>query len=171
MCSDPVFAVLFCHIECFIGFLYQLLCRTRLFDQKGNDIRKIDESIGNGVGYVMKYINKTLPLSKREALSEKEEYLNAWYSHHRIVRFSASRSLAPLRIYRLLHHRFSLRAVTKLHKDKHLTVYTELESDKIMEIFDGDELLYIRRSDDSLERVRTGAKMVGVLQEIGEEVA
>jgi len=27
----------------------------------------------------MKYINKTLPLSKKENLSKKDKYLNAWY--------------------------------------------------------------------------------------------
>jgi hypothetical protein len=51
----------------------------RLFDNKANDIQKISENIDNATAYVMKYINKTLPLSKKEKLTEKEEYLNAWY--------------------------------------------------------------------------------------------
>jgi len=46
----------------------------RLFSHKSNDIQS---DIRNAASYVMKYINKTLPLSKREKLNAKERYLNA----------------------------------------------------------------------------------------------
>jgi len=96
----------------------------------------------------MKYINKTLPLSKAENLSEKDKYLNAWYSKHRIIRFHSSRTLAPLNIYRLMHNRFSMYALTKLLNEQHLSIYVEIETDKVMEIIDewGD-ILYTRGSN------------------------
>lgn len=118
-----------------------------LFDSKANDIQKITDDIKNATAYVMKYINKTLPLSKQKDLSEKDEYLNAWYSHHRIVRFNSSRTLAPLALYRLVRHRFSLYAVTKLRKyEKRLAVWQCVETDKIMEVFLGNELVYMRNT-------------------------
>lgn len=123
----------------------------RIFDPKANDIQT---DIQDASAYVMKYINKTLPLSKKEKLTENERYLNAWYSKHRIVRFNSSRTLAPLKLYRLLYRRFTLRALTKLHRNNELTIYVPIEDDgKIMEIFDGDELLYMRNENFILNRI------------------
>jgi hypothetical protein len=125
----------------------------RLFDTKANDIQVVTNDIKNSVAYVMKYVNKVLPLSQKKNLSIKEEYLNAWYSKHRIVRFNASKTLAPLEMYRLLHKQFSMFALTKLINDKVLTIYTTIDSNKIMEIFDGEELLYERNHSYSLQKL------------------
>ena len=125
----------------------------RLFDTKANDIQVVTNDIKNSVAYVMKYVNKVLPLSQKKNLSIKEEYLNAWYSKHRIVRFNASKTLAPLEMYRLLHKQFSMFALTKLMNDKVLTIYTTIDSNKIMEIFDGEELLYERNHSYSLQKL------------------
>lgn len=119
----------------------------RLFNTRANDIQKITDNIKNATAYIMKYINKTLPLSKQDNLSEKEEYLNAWYSHNRVIRFNSSRSLAPLSLYRLVRHRFSLYATTKLRcYEKKLIVWSCIETDKIMEVFFGDEMVYLRNT-------------------------
>ena len=69
-------------------------------------------------------------------------------TQNRIIRFSSSRTLAPLHIYRLLHNRFSMYALTRLLNEKHLSVYVEIETDKVMEIIDewGD-VLYSRGSN------------------------
>lgn len=117
----------------------------RLFDTKANDIQ---DDIQNSTAYVMKYINKTLPLSKQDKLSEKDKYLNAWYSHNRVIRFHSSRTLAPLDIYRLVHNRFSLFALTKLLNENHLSVYVTHDTAKVMEIVDewGD-VIYSRGSN------------------------
>ncbi len=125
----------------------------RLFDTKANDIQVVTNDIKNSVAYVMKYVNKVLPLSQKKNLSIKEEYLNAWYSKHRIVRFNASKTLAPLEMYRLLHKQFSMFALTKLINDKVLTIYTTIDSNKIIEIFDGEELLYERNHSYSLQKL------------------
>lgn len=112
----------------------------RLFDNKTNDIQT---DIKNATSYIMKYINKTLPLSKKENLSTKEKYLNAWYCKHRIVRFNCSKTLAPLSLYRLLHEKFNLKELTSLVKKKSLAIYVlQTNRNKIMEIFFGDELIY-----------------------------
>lgn len=106
---------------------------ARLFDNRGNDIQ---DDIKNSTSYIMKYINKTLPLSKKNNLSQKEKYLNAWYSHNRVVRFNSSKTLAPLSVYRLLHNRYSMFALTKLINENHFKIYVTLDTNKVMEIID-----------------------------------
>ena len=117
----------------------------RLFDIRANDIQ---DDIQNSTSYVMKYINKTLPLSKQDKLSEKDKYLNAWYSHNRVIRFHCSRTLAPLNIYRLLHSRYSLFALTRLINEGHFKILVTLDTSKVMEIVDewGD-VVYSRGSN------------------------
>ena len=96
----------------------------------------------------MKYINKTLPLSKKNKLSEQDKYLNAWCSKHRRNRFNSSRTLAPINLYKLLFCRYSLIELTKLVDNKILDIHTLADNtQKIMEIFDGEELLYMRSSN------------------------
>ena len=120
----------------------------RLFDNKANDIQI---NIKNATSYVMKYINKTLPLSKKENLSKKDKYLNAWYCKHRIIRFNCSRTLAPLSLYRLLYEKFNLKELTTLVKKKSLAIFVlQTNRNKIMEVFNGDELIYQRGENYSL---------------------
>ncbi|WP_428739950.1 replication endonuclease [Sulfurimonas sp.] len=113
---------------------------NRLFNPKTNKFVKDIESAKN---YIMKYINKTLPKSKDE-LTLEDEYLNAWYIKNRVNRFCSSRSTAPMYLYRLLHHRYSLYALTQVRKRKSLQVLARLDDDKIMEIWEGNELLFMR---------------------------
>lgn len=114
----------------------------RLFDNRGNDIQ---DDINNSTAYIMKYINKTLPLSKQENLSEKDKYLNAWYSKNRVVRFNSSKTLAPLNLYRLLHKKYSMFALTKLINENHFKIYVTLDTNKVMEIIDGfGDMIYSR---------------------------
>lgn len=122
----------------------------RLFNTIANDIQT---DINNPTAYIMKYINKTLPLSKQDNLSEKDKYLNAWYSRNRIIRFNSSRTLAPLKLYRLLYTRYTLQELTKAVNNKELQIFV-LQDDrsKIMEIFDGDELLYMKPDNFELKK-------------------
>jgi len=53
-----------------------------LFNPKTN---KFETEIKSATSYIMKYINKTLPMSKKQ-LTLQDEYLNAWYIKHRINR-------------------------------------------------------------------------------------
>jgi len=124
----------------------------RLYPEKGNDIQS---NLRNDAAYVMKYINKTLPKSKADKLTKKDRYLNTWYSHHRVTRFSSSRTLAPMYLYRLLHHRYSLRALTKLRKENVIRVFRPIDDlTKIAEIFEGEELIYVKNENYTLEKHR-----------------
>ena len=138
----------------------------RLYRIDTNKIERITDKIGNSVAYVMKYVNKVLPLSNKKELSKKERYLNAWYSKHQIIRFKSSRTLAPLELYRLLHDRFSLIAVTKLYHEHSLRIYADIDTDRIMEIFDGDEILYCR--NDNYQLFPLGADLQKVNSQISE---
>jgi len=123
----------------------------RLYDERGN---KFEKNIRSATSYIMKYINKTLPLSKKEQLTETERYLNAWYSHNRVNRFCSSRSTAPMYLYRLLNHRYTLYALTQLRKRKSLKVFARMDNDKIMEIWEGDEPLFMRSQNISVHTIR-----------------
>jgi hypothetical protein len=116
---------------------------NRLYNQKSN---KFEKNIRSATSYIMKYINKTLPMSKNK-VTKKDEYLNAWYIKHRINRFCGSRSTAPMYLYRMLHHRFSLYGLTQARKGNSIKILVGLEDDKIMEIWDDKELLFIRQDN------------------------
>lgn len=126
----------------------------RLFLQVGN---KFEKNIKSASSYIMKYINKTLPMSK-EQISESDQYINAWYVKHRVNRFCSSRSMAPMYLYRLLSHRFSLYGLTQVRKGDSLQVLARLEDDKIMEIWDGEELLFMRSENITLYTVQDIAR-------------
>lgn len=117
----------------------------RLFDECANDIQ---DNIENATSYVMKYINKTLPLSKQKNLSEKDKYLNAWYSKNRVIRFNSSKTLAPLNLYRLLHQKYSLFALTRLISENHFKIYVTLDTNKVMEVInEWGDVVYARGSN------------------------
>lgn len=118
----------------------------RLFLQVGN---KFEKNIKSASSYIMKYINKTLPMSK-EQISESDQYINAWYVKHRVNRFCSSRSMAPMYLYRLLSHRFSLYGLTQVRKGDSLKVLARTDDDKIMEIWDDGELLFMRSENITL---------------------
>ncbi|MGE4296178.1 MAG: replication endonuclease [Campylobacterales bacterium] len=112
---------------------FERLYRRNGHERKANLVLAIEGEAGGAVRYVMKYINKVLPLSKAETLSEHERFLNLWYSRHRIGRFSSSRTLAPMELYRLLFRRFSLYSLTK--NQELLTVYRSVQTHKIKHVY------------------------------------
>lgn len=118
---------------------------NRLYFSKSN---KFVKDIQSAKSYIMKYINKTLPKSK-EHITQDDKYLNAWYVKNRINRFCSSRSTAPMYLHRLLNHRFTLYALTQIRKKNSLKVLATVDDDKIMEIWDENELLYMR--SDNIE--------------------
>jgi len=118
----------------------------RLYNPETN---KFVKDIENAKSYIMKYINKTLPKSK-ENMSLDDEYLNAWYIKNRISRFCSSRSTAPIYLYRLVSHRYSLYGLTQVRKSGALQVLATIDTDKIMEIWDDGEPLYFRNENIEL---------------------
>jgi hypothetical protein len=97
-------------------------------------------------------------MSKKE-LTQKDEYLNAWYIKHRINRFCSSRSTAPMYLYRMLSHRFTLYGLTQVRKSGSLQVLARLDDDKIMEIWDGEELLYMRTENIEVHLINNHQKV------------
>lgn len=136
-----------------IVMAFERIFRSRKNERKANDIQTIETDIKNSTAYIMKYINKVLPLSKKEKLSQKEKYLNAWYSKHKITRFYSSRTLAPLEVYKLIHNHYSLLELTYVKKSGSLAIYRDVETQKIMEILEDGEYLYIR--DTNIELLST----------------
>ena len=65
-------------------------------------------------------LNKEL---EPENLTQKDRYLNAWYSKNRIIRFNSSRTLAPLKLYRLLYTRYTLQELTRAVNNKELQIF------------------------------------------------
>ena len=120
----------------------------RLYNSQGN---KFVDEINKATGYLMKYINKTLNVSK-DNQSLQEEYINGWYVKNRIYRFSSSRSLAPMYLYRLLHNRFTLFALTQVRKGDSLKVLARMDDDKIMEVWDNEELLFLRNENITVHK-------------------
>jgi hypothetical protein len=63
--------------------------------------------------------------------------------------------LAPLYLYRLLYNRYSLRALTRLVDNHALRILCPIdEPDTIAEIFEGEELIYMRNDNFTLEKHR-----------------
>lgn len=109
------------------------------------DTNKIKIDMLDATPYVMKYLNKTLPLSKQHDLSLEDRFLNAWYIKHRITRFNSSRTLAPLLIYRKVHNAYSLSDLTNAMNRGDITIIHENDNpSKIFEILDGTECLYLK---------------------------
>lgn len=116
---------------------------NHLYNKKAN---KFEKNIRSATSYIMKYINKTLPMSKKK-LTKQDEYLNAWYIKNRVNRFCASRSTAPMYLYRMINHRYTLYALTQVQKGNSLKILVTLDTEKIMEIWDDGELLYMRNEN------------------------
>lgn len=57
-------------------------------------------------------------------------------------------------LYRLLSHRFSLYGLTQVRKGDSLQVLARLDDDKIMEIWDGEELLFMRSENITVHTIR-----------------
>jgi hypothetical protein len=129
---------------------FHRLYKQNIKSDSPNDIQKITDEINNAVSYIMKYINKTLPLSKQENKTIEDDYRNAWYSSNRIIRFLTSRTLAPLSVYRLVHEHLSLYALTKLYRTNVVKAYEDVATKKIMEVYDGDTLIYMKNINFSV---------------------
>ena len=145
----------------------------RLFPQKTN---KIETDIINPVGYMMKYVLKLLPKSKDKNISINDKYLNAWYSCHNILRFSTSRTLIPLYVYKFIYEAYNLYEATALYNpcdiykpNQFFDIFQDINTKKIHDIrlvhFDFelgdlicDDTLYKRNPNFSIINLTTGKK-------------
>ncbi len=156
----------------------------RLFPQKTN---KIETDINNPVGYMLKYVLKLLPKSKDKQVSINDKYLNAWYSCHKILRFSTSRTLIPLYVYKYIYEKYNLYEATNIYnpmeykKDIKMKVFNVYRETPFFEIYQDmntkkiygislvhfdfelgdliqDDLIYKRNINFSIVNLTTGKK-------------
>jgi hypothetical protein len=73
-------------------------CSTA-FKHSRHDIKtNFDDGAGGVAAYIMKYILKSFKNSKTNTFDD----VGYWYAKHKILRFTTSRTLLPLKIYRLI---------------------------------------------------------------------
>ncbi len=104
---------------------------------------KIETDIKSPVGYLMKYILKTL--DDLRGNNNNITDLSLWYIHHGISRFYTSRTLISLDIYRILGGRYNLLELTTMYKNKELIVWLDGQTNKVVEIFDSFGRIYNRK--------------------------
>lgn len=134
-----------------------------LYNNKGN---KIEVAIDNPVSYIMKYILKLIPKSKDTKISTQDRYLNAWYAYHRIRRFSCSRTLIPLYIYKKISQYFTLYEATHSYIKNHILPYKEcgklIDIDLICGVDDygmaETKTIYTKNNNLIIKRLVQGAK-------------
>ncbi len=108
--------------ERFVKLAKKYFSETR-FDIKTD----FDDGIGGVVAYILKYILKSFSNSKTHKLDD----VGYWYAYHQIRKFSTSRTLIPLRIYRLMNSKDeykNLLNTTKLYKMGDIQVEVQYDS-------------------------------------------
>ncbi|GGD47612.1 hypothetical protein GCM10012288_22310 [Malaciobacter pacificus] len=100
---------------------------------------------GGAVAYMMKYITKTFKNAETDIMDDSAY----WYIKHRIIRFSSSRSLAPLCVYRKIRYFFK-----DIREDDYLYI-SDLLSENIIQRLFKDQVIeyktYDYDNDDFIE--------------------
>jgi flagellar biosynthesis/type III secretory pathway chaperone len=98
---------------------------------------KVETDVKSPVAYLMKYILKTFDDLRKD--DDNYTDLTLWYIYHGITKFYTSRTLISLDVYRVLGGRYSLIQLTKMYRDKELSVFVDPQTNKILKI-DIDQL-------------------------------
>ena len=108
------------------------------FKYSRHDIKvDFDSSAGGVIAYILKYILKSFKSAKEDKLDN----IGYWYAKHKILRFTTSRSLLPLKIYRLIKGNKLCQdylEMTKKYKDGYL--YTEIQQKDYYDLSSVDDL-------------------------------
>ena len=91
------------------------------------------------INYIMKYINKTFKNAKEDKMTD-EAY---WFSHHRITRFSTSRSLIPLMHFRKVKYLEEFQDLLKTTK--------RWERGELISMFNGNTYLKLVFNKDTYD--------------------
>jgi len=97
------------------------------------------DDAGGVVAYILKYILKSFANAKNGKL----DLVGYWYAYYRIRRFTTSRTLIPLKIFRLINSKpefQSLYEVTKLYKNKDISISIALKNPEIYKVKDFNSL-------------------------------
>lgn len=108
-----------CHLVCFIPSEYKdrFIRLVKNYFKTSTLVKSdFDDNAGGVVSYVLKYILKSFTNSKNDQISD----VAYWYVRYGIYRFSSSRSLIPMYIYRKIKNKEEfrdLKHVTNLYRD------------------------------------------------------
>ncbi|ULO01289.1 putative phage replication initiation protein [Campylobacter sp. RM5004] len=92
--------------------------KLTLKQKQNGELNGFQTSINNSIAYIMKYLQKTfLNLKHNDINNIKIDKLTAWYIKHKIRRFTMSRFLVPLWLYRKLNFIPSLRDYFHLNNE------------------------------------------------------
>jgi len=125
------------HIVAFIPHEYKerfIKLAINYFRETRFDIKStFDEDIGGVVAYILKYILKSFSNSKTNKLDD----VGYWYAFHQIRRFTTSRTLIPMKYYRLINRLeefHDLLKTTKLYKKDYFDFQISISPQKILDI-------------------------------------
>ncbi|MEA2029485.1 MAG: replication endonuclease [Campylobacterota bacterium] len=107
------------------------------------DKHYIKLQIEDSVGYLMKYIYKTLD-DMRDGKNFTE--ITLWYIHHGICRFYTSRTLISLDVYRPLGGQLTLLELTRQYRDNEITVYLDSETRAPQMIVTDQHIIFKKRN-------------------------
>ncbi len=130
---------------------------NKYFTKKYPSLRvDFQTNINNPVAYLMKYILKTFDDLRKE--DSKLSDLSLWYVANRITRFYTSRTLISLEIFRKLNGRYNLLELTEMYKDRELTVLLDIDTNKVVSIYDRIGNIY-NKKDTKLKKLNSTIKL------------
>ncbi len=115
---------------------------------------KIETNINNPVAYLMKYILKTFDDLRHN--NDNITDLSLWYLYHGITRFYTSRTLVSLDIYRALNGKYTLIELSHMYKDEELTVLLDIDTKKIVSIYDDVGRIYSKQVNTTVVKKDDG---------------
>jgi hypothetical protein len=124
-------------------------------------------NINNPVSYLMKYILKTFDDLRNE--KNKITDLSLWYVANNITRFYTSRTLISLDIYRKLTGKYSLLQLTRMYKDREITVFIDPDTKKVCSIYDNIGEIW-KKPNYTVKEVTENTKFINKLENVPEIV-
>ena len=162
------------HIVAFIPSEYKerfvKLAKNYFSDTRFDIKTEFNNNIGGVIAYILKYILKSFSNSKTNKLDD----VGYWYAFHKIRRFTTSRTLIPMKYFRLFGHKEgfqNLLEVTKLYKKGYFDIsvsinplvfeitdyfdvkkssYRVTQIDFLVKDFDGDYYTTIYEKSDNI---------------------
>jgi hypothetical protein len=97
---------------------------------------RVEIVINNPVGYIMKYIFKTLDdLRNNDGDLSKLSNITLWYIFYKIPRVTTSKTFVSLEVYRILKGQYDLKTLTYMYKNGRIQVLLD-HNNKPVQIFD-----------------------------------
>lgn len=114
-CEPQIDGSLHTHIMAFVPKEYKdrFINLVKGYFKTITDVKTdFDEDIGGVIAYILKYILKSFTNGKDGSLDD----VGYWYAKHQIRRFTTSRTLVPMSIYRKLRHKEEYRDLMEMTK-------------------------------------------------------